>query len=164
MRRVNVALLIGAGKRKVDEAAPAQDLYIGSLFRLRRAYAERAGLPWFVLSPKYGLVAPDDLLEPYDLAMIRQPIAYRREWSAAVAARLDDLLGPAAGRTLEVQAGAAYVEPLEPLLAADGWSVLAPLRGLNQGQQAAWYRARSRQRGPSPGGCAKTRSPDALER
>lgn len=143
-RRAPCALLIGAGKRKVDEAAPAHDLYTGSLFRLRRAHAERAGLPWFVLSPKYGLVEPDELLEPYDLAMIRQPVAYRREWSATVAVRVGELLGPACGRTLEVQAGAAYLDPLEPLLAAAGWTVLAPLRGLNQGQQAAWYSARSR--------------------
>lgn len=136
-----VALFIGAGKRKVDERAPAQDLYIGSLFRMRRAHAERVGAPWFILSPKYGLVTPEEPLEPYDLAMIRRPIAERREWSRQVAVRVGELLGSAQGRTLEVQAGAAYVEPLEPLLREQGWSLLAPLRGLNQGQQAAWYAA-----------------------
>jgi hypothetical protein len=126
-----VALLVGAGKRKVDEPAPAQDLYVGGLFRLRRAFAEAAGVPWFILSPRYGLVAPDELLGPYDLPMIRQPIAYRREWSVTVAARVVDLLGRAEGRCLAVHAGDAYVGPLRPVLEAAGWVVLTPLRGLN---------------------------------
>lgn len=76
--------------------------------------------------------------------MYRQPIAYRREWSRDVAARVDEMFGPGRGRCLEVQAGAAFVEPLEPLLRDRGWAVLTPLRGLSQGQQAAWYAAHRR--------------------
>ncbi len=142
------ALLTGPGKRKVDQAAPAQDLYIGSLFRCRRAYAERTGLPWFILSPKYGLIPPDDVIEPYDVAMIRQPIAYRRAWSATVVARLDEKLGAPAGRMLEIHAGAAYLDPLAPLLRDAGWAIHAPLHGLSQGQQMAWYAA-ERTTGPT---------------
>jgi len=33
--------LVGCGKSKLDRAAPAKDLYTGSLFRAARAFAEQ---------------------------------------------------------------------------------------------------------------------------
>src|SRR5690606_20391996 len=53
-------ILIGCAKRKHPAAAPARDLYASPLFRKGRAYAEHAEVPWFILSAKHGLVAPDD--------------------------------------------------------------------------------------------------------
>ncbi len=44
--------------------SPAKDLYVSALFDKERAYAERTGIPWFILSAQHGLVAPDEVLEP----------------------------------------------------------------------------------------------------
>jgi GIY-YIG catalytic domain/Family of unknown function (DUF6884) len=43
------------------------------------------------------------------------------------------------GRTIEVHAGAAYVDPLRAPLAARGVMLAAPLAHLRQGEQLAWY-------------------------
>jgi hypothetical protein len=51
-------LLIGCVKKKADTARPARELYTSPLFTRRRAYAEAAGVPWFILSSQWGLVAP----------------------------------------------------------------------------------------------------------
>jgi hypothetical protein len=58
--------LVACGSKKLQQPAPARDLYIGGIFAMRRRYAERLGRPWFILFAKYGLVDPSQILEPYD--------------------------------------------------------------------------------------------------
>ena len=53
-------------KSKGTRLAAAKDLYISALFRKERAYAECAGVPWFILSAEHGLVEPDEWLAPYE--------------------------------------------------------------------------------------------------
>jgi hypothetical protein len=52
---------------------PAADAYIGAPFVVNRAYAERAGGDWVVLSAKYGFLHPTDMLPgPYNTTFKRQ--------------------------------------------------------------------------------------------
>jgi hypothetical protein len=126
-------------KRKRRVASPARDLYTSDLFRKRRAYAEATGKPWFVLSALHGLVSPDDILEPYDLALKAQSSAYQREWGRRVASDLLSRPDAAGARVFEVHAGAEYVDAIAAPLADAGCAVSWPLRGLALGQQLAWY-------------------------
>ena len=48
-------------------AVPAKDAYIKPGFQAWRSYAEKTGLPWFILSTKYGLIQPDQLIERYNV-------------------------------------------------------------------------------------------------
>lgn len=74
-----ITYVIPCGGAKVDHAAPARDLYTGTMFRHTldkaiecAALDEAAGLGparVLVLSGKYGLVELDEVLEPYDLQM-----------------------------------------------------------------------------------------------
>ena len=132
-------VLIGCVKTKQSTAAPARDLYTSALFTKRRRYAEATGQPWYILSALHGLVDPDQVLEPYDMHLAKQTSAYRQQWAAQVIRDLTASVGTLADRTIEIHAGAAYVDPLDPLLAAAGAQSRAPLRGLNQGQHLAWY-------------------------
>jgi hypothetical protein len=132
-------VLVGCVKTKLPTAAPADELYTSPLFGKRRRYAEATGHPWFILSALHGLVRPDQVLEPYDMYLAGQPVTYRRQWALAVVSDLIAAVGPLEGRSIEIHAGASYVEPLEPLLSAAGVDVRVPLRGLNQGQHLAWY-------------------------
>ena len=136
-----IVLLLGCVQSKLDEPAPAAELFISPLFRARRAYAERSRRRWFVLSSQYGLVRPDEEVAPYDLPMARQPILDRRDWAEQVVTQLTAELGSLKRTTVEIHAGAAYVEPLEPLLSELGATVIAPLRGLGLGKSLAWYAA-----------------------
>ena len=132
-------LLLGCVKGKGPRPAPARDLYTSDLFRKRRAYAVAAGHPWFILSALHGLVAPDDVLEPYDMALAKQPAAYRVTWGQQVMEALERRLRPLTGLTFEVHAGAPYVEAIRGQLEAHGARVVWPLHGLTQGQQLSWY-------------------------
>jgi hypothetical protein len=139
------AVLVGCVKTKLHHPAPAEDLYISPLFRRRRAYAEAAGVPWFILSAKFGLIAPHDVVAPYDMAMAAQSTDYRRVWGQWVAQQLIVVVGPLHTKLFEVHAGAAYVEPLEAALHAHGARLVAPLQGLTQGEHLAWYAAQEAQ-------------------
>ncbi|GAA3539044.1 hypothetical protein GCM10022263_28230 [Nocardioides daeguensis] len=132
-------VLIGCAKRKLPTAAPAKDLYVSALFRKGRAYAERLGVPWFILSAEHGLVAPDEELEPYDLRLSDTPREYRRKWGADVVESLLAALGSLDGITVEVHAGAAYADPIRDGLRAARAQVVEPLRGLPIGSRLAWY-------------------------
>ena len=59
-------LITGCCKEKLDHPAPAKDLYQGRLFKLVKAYAETNSFNWIIISAEYGLVTPDQVLEPYD--------------------------------------------------------------------------------------------------
>ncbi|HVT64555.1 MAG TPA: hypothetical protein VHD81_05335 [Mycobacteriales bacterium] len=131
--------LVGCVKDKRSSAAPARDLYTSDLFRKRRAYAEAAGKPWFILSALHGLTAPDDVLEPYDLALKDQSTSYRSQWGSKVVVDLRARIDLAAGSVVEVHAGASYVEAIETPLRSSGLVVSWPLRGLTLGQQLSWY-------------------------
>ena len=133
---------MGCVKRKLDRAAPARDIYASPLWRHRREYAERYGVPWFILSAKHGLLSPDTHIEPYDLALADFSPAERRAWSQRVLDRLRDVTAVIAGMTIEVHAGKLYVEyGLERGLRQAGADVRRPLariRGI--GSQMAWYK------------------------
>lgn len=50
-------IVIGCGKAKLDRAAPARELYTGSLFRMARRYAVASKRPWVILSGAHGIIA-----------------------------------------------------------------------------------------------------------
>ena len=119
-------VVIACGSKKRNHPAPARDMYVGSLFKNARRAAESTGLPWYIMSAKYGILRPDDMIEPYDMTYgkttgkqpgeIAQQLASLNValpvW-ALVPARYADVLRAAVGSS----------------------SVRAPLRGLSMGMQ-----------------------------
>lgn len=66
---MKTVVFVGCGKAKLDRKAKAKDLYTSTLFKKCRAYAERVGDEWAILSAKHWLVMPDTVIEPYDLCL-----------------------------------------------------------------------------------------------
>ncbi len=69
-----VLVIVPCGKSKIwgsdptHGSAKAKDAYVGTPFRLNRAYAEKYGDDWLVLSAKYGFVPPDFVIPgPYEV-------------------------------------------------------------------------------------------------
>ena len=134
-------VLVGCVKSKCDAPSAAKDLYDSPLWRSRRAYAERFGTDWYILSAKHGLVDPEKTIAPYDLALTDLRAAERRTWSQKV---LDDLAARVPelrGSTIEIHAGKAYaVFGLEDGLDKLGAMVRRPLAHISGiGAQIAWY-------------------------
>ena len=68
-----VLVIVGCSKRKLgydsSVRAPAKDMYRGRLFRLVRKYCEYMGFDYVIVSGKYGLVYPDEIIEGYDVVL-----------------------------------------------------------------------------------------------
>lgn len=132
-------VLVGCSAQKLDQAAPAQDLYRGDLFLKARAYAEALGADWRILSALHGILHPTDLVEPYDVCLDKMRVAEVQEWGHSIGCRLHIMLRGSA-RPITVLAGQAYREPLFSSLQGRLYAgqVVAPLAGLGIGQQKAW--------------------------
>lgn len=105
-------ILIGGGRDQLSEPAAARALYVSPLFARRRARAEASGLPWFIVSGRWGLLDPADVLKPYAFPFAEQSVNYRRAWGRFVAEQLCLVRPIARGDLVEISAGAAYAAAL----------------------------------------------------
>lgn len=124
----------------------AADLYMASqLFRGRRRYAEATGTPWAILSALHGVVTPERGLAPYDFPIQRRRLVQPVGWAIGCVQDCYSLAGRQLGDrlTVEIHAGRPYVELLERGRYHAGATLLRfthPVRGLQIGQQLAFYR------------------------
>lgn len=82
-------VLISCVSKKLTHPAKAKDIYVSPLFRLNLRYAESLNPDAiYVLSAKYGLLALEDEIAPYDLTLNTMGTLKIREWAAGVAAQL----------------------------------------------------------------------------
>ena len=86
MKRV---VLISCVSQKLPHAALAKDLYVSSLFKFCLRYAQTLKPDnIFILSAKYGLVALDQRLEPYNDTLNTKRDAEIRQWAQGVLQQL----------------------------------------------------------------------------
>ena len=132
----NAVVLVSCVKSKLSHSAPARALYTSAWFRKVRDIVEASGARWFVLSSRYGLVAPDVEIAPYDYTLNTVGVAQRRHWATDV---LDKLL-PEMGRERRVVmfAGHRYREFLIEPLRQHGIEIEVPMANLTRGEQLAW--------------------------
>ena len=132
--------LVGCVKEKATAATAAADLYTSQLFRGRRRYVEQSCDRWYILSAKYGLLRPTDMVEPYDQTLDGAPRALRRAWASRVLNQLTTEVDDVRDCTFEVHAGMSYRDyGLVAGLRDLGATVEVPAEGLNQGRQRAFY-------------------------
>lgn len=131
--------LVSCVKSKLPRSAPAAELYISPLFKGLRAYAEKMADDWFILSAEHGLLAPDQVIDPYEKTLNTAGVAERRRWAERVQEQLRERLLP--GCDVVILAGQRYREHLVPFLSERGHNVTIPLEGLQMGQQLQWLNA-----------------------
>ena len=125
--------LIACCKTKAAAPMAARDLYQSDLFVKSKAFAERAGGAWYVLSAAYGLVHPDTVIAPNDLTLANLLPSERRAWARRVIAQLDAAVPP--GVLTIFLAGRLY---REGLLEWAGRRFFVPMAGLSLGEQKRW--------------------------
>ena len=109
-----LVVLMSCVKSKRAERCRAGDMYTSALFQKMMAYAESLGPKRiFILSAKYGLLAPDDIIEPYELTLKKMKSAERRSWAQSVLAALRQNCDLDADRFVFL-AGVPYRENLVP--------------------------------------------------
>ena len=104
-------MLVGCSGSKAAVPMRAAELFTGTAFGKARDLATRSGKPWYVISAKFGLLHPDEVIAPYDVYLPRQSPRYRSAWGHWVVAQLGDR-HRLQGAVIEAHAGSAYCEPL----------------------------------------------------
>lgn len=133
--------LISCTKSKTSYPAPARVLYSESdLFRKALAYVEPNVDEVFVLSAKYGLVALDQPLEPYEQTLKTMSTSERRAWAERVLGQIRQRFGSSlTGLVFEFHTGVEYRQHLAPLLAHAGATCTCPVEGLAIGERLSFY-------------------------
>ena len=115
-----------------------------SLFKKAYRYAIKNYKLVAILSAKYGLLLPNDEIEPYDLTLKTMTKQQRKEWANKVFKQMKKRLDLNKIRSAYFHAGREYREHLIPKLELTGVKCIVPLEGLSFGQQLAWYDAKSK--------------------
>lgn len=77
--------LISCVSQKRSQRAAAQDLYTSTLFTLNMRYARQLKPDAiFILSAKHGLLAPETMIDPYDVTLNEMSAPKRRQWAERV--------------------------------------------------------------------------------
>jgi len=121
-------LLIAGGTSKASRPDQARYLYRGHQFRCARRVAEDSGLPWGIVSVKYGLVWPTTEIFPYIESLSHYSSDQKRCWAASVASSLKKLYTPSSTRIIFIGT-ALYMEPLGPAFEGVGFSTWFPWKG-----------------------------------
>ena len=122
--------------RKRAHATEAQYVYDSALFTKALDYAKKHCDACFILSAKYGLVAPNQVISPYEETLNAQPRTARAKWAEKV---WEDLrLNLHRGDQVVLLAGERYREFLVPKIIQHGCEVEVPMEGLGIGRQLQW--------------------------
>jgi len=140
---MSTIVLVACVSKKLDRPAPAADLYQSTWFKKARLYAERTGDRWYILSAKYYLLRPDQVIEPYEKTLLKMPKLARIEWGRKVAGSIVRETNTA--DKLVILAGQYYLGALTTFLYPFHYGLQWPLRGLGIGQQLAWLDEQWRQ-------------------
>jgi hypothetical protein len=121
-------VLISCSKKKKQTKDAASDLYTSPRFRLSRNLADHLKLQYFVVSAKHGLLAPTEMIEPYDSSLELFNDEQRISWAKDIR---DRLLSVSTEMTHVVLLTAdKYAEPLRDAFNKTNISVMLPLYGL----------------------------------
>lgn len=129
-------VLVSCVKNKKTYPCAARTLYEGAWFKKASRYAELTGDEWFILSAKYGLVHPDQVIEPYDETLKTKRKIVRQAWAKKVFTTLKPHLE--AGDNVTFLAGECYREFLTEPISQIGCSISIPMVGLLIGEQMQW--------------------------
>ena len=124
--KTGCVFLVSCGKRKQSSAVPAAELYISNRFQKTRASVEATGCPWFILSAKHGLLAPNQIIAPYDQTLNGKPPEVRRAWAEKVKGQMDKNIPDA--EIIMILAGKYYYEYLIPYLKRRFANVMIPVK------------------------------------
>src|ERR1700709_1714689 len=103
----NCHALISCSKSKGGHRDLARNMYVSSLYRKSVLVAQGWGLTFSILSAKYGLLDPDETMEPYDQTLKGASKLVKTEWAEKVYRQIRKSISPK--KRLIVLAGDDYL-------------------------------------------------------
>jgi hypothetical protein len=130
-----VTALISCCSQKISRPSEAINLYISPLFLKSKQYAEKYGLPIWILSAKYKLISSKMIIAPYNLTLNDFNTQQLDEWSEDVAAQIKQQFESS---PLLVLAGSKYLGFAQYI---DN-QIIDPMKGLPIGKRLHWLNQR----------------------
>lgn len=132
--------LVSCAKTKRKYRCKASELCAPSiLFSKAFDYASRNYDAVAILSGKYGLLLPDEEVEPYDEFLNDKSDEQVRQWANMVFAQMNKKLDLTHFDRVFFHAGKRYREYLITMLQRMNIRCEVPLKNLSIGRQLAWY-------------------------
>ena len=76
--------LIGCSKSKIHYPCKAGAMYLGTLFKKSVVYCRLKKIDFYILSAKYGLIHPDQIINPYDETLNKMNKNQRAVWAKKI--------------------------------------------------------------------------------
>jgi hypothetical protein len=131
--------LVSGSSSQLKIRALAERSYTSAWFQKARVYAINKCDRWYILSPHYGLIEPDQLIDPYTDKFRDFSREDQFKWAQRVLVEL--------GRTrlttmdtIVILASTAYRDLLAPMFEARNFRYEAPLVGMGITNQMKWLR------------------------
>lgn len=136
--------LVGCSDRKRCVKCRAEDMYSPSdLFTKSYNYTKTHYDKIGIFSAKYGLLYPEDIIEPYNKSLLKMKVSERKKWAIDVYGQLIDKTGLKQGDVVYFHVGERYREYIIPRLLEKKIQANVPLQGLTFGRQLSWYKKNS---------------------
>lgn len=133
--------LTSCTKSKRNVKCKAREMYLPSqLFRYAFAYAKEKYDIVAILSAKYGLLLPDDAIEPYQLTLKTMNVQQRKKWAEKVMNQIIERIDLSKIKECFFHTGKEYRQFLVPFIEKSGIKCKTPLEGLPIGKQIQWYK------------------------
>ena len=123
------------------ERIEAGDAYCSPLFQKSKQWAELRGYPYAIISAKYGLIFPDEVIQDYDLTLNELNKKQLENWKRNVAEQIEDYgrwkVGVESWEDMPriiALAGKSYTDNLEDALEYR-IEIEEPLKGLQVGER-----------------------------
>ena len=78
-------------QEKIKKPAEASQLYIGSLFKKTLEFCKQNYKTIFILSAKYGLLKPEQIIKPYELDLRVLPRKEKQIWVVKIKTQIKEL-------------------------------------------------------------------------
>ena len=128
--------LVSCSKLKQSYSCLAEEMYSkSSLFKKATSFVKNNYTRWFILSAKYGLLQPEDIIDPYNISLNKFEKNELILWSDSVFIKILDLYPT----EIDFYAGNNYRKYLIPKLQDKGIVCSVPLTGMGIGEQLRFY-------------------------
>lgn len=130
-----VVYLVSCGKRKSEVTCRAQDMYNSERFQLSRERIIQIGCPWYIISAKYGLLSPDEVITPYDLSISSLNCDEKEEWNRRLITSLKEF---PEGTLFVIWADAEYSTILKRILESCHLQFICPFESMPASAQVSY--------------------------
>lgn len=132
-------VIVGCGKLKQNRRCEAGEMYTGQLFQAAKSWAIANGDYWLIASAKFGLLRPDQEIDPYEKELRGDVRSIRTFKFRAQAGFAGFALEHELPTLVTILAGKNYVKGLRQT-AIGKIKINTPLDGMGIGQRLSFFK------------------------